>query len=365
MALSRIFSNSFSPVRNTLLITISAPVASLLPNFSSSPNSSPIAEDAEDDDIDLLSSKESVTDNCIHWDFGVGEKEEFLSRPKGRHALPLVHHHGFVCGIPPKHRFVMGKFDGLYNYLMMDRVVAPEQLVRPPAVSASICSLIHDADYIRAFFLGETTEKEQRRTGFKWTPGLVRRCRLETGATILAARLAMETGIACSSGGGTHHAFPSFGSGYCLINDLAIAARFMVAAELVEKVLIVDLDVHQGDGTAFMFREDPSVFTLSVHNEKNFPLIKQQSDLDVSLEDKVEDAEYLKTIVDVLPSVIDMFRPDLVLYDAGTTLWGVSLSLTKDYTTVTNTCCDIFSNVEFLWLPSLVVATQTGGMMWR
>merc|ERR1712168_1038609 len=211
----------------------------------------------------------------------------------------------------------MGKFDGLYNYLMMDRVVAPEQLVRPPAASASICSLIHDADYIRAFFLGDTTEKEQRRTGFKWTPGLVRRCRLETAATVIACRLALETGLACSTGGGTHHAFPSFGSGYCLINDLAIAAQFMVAAEIVEKVLIVDLDVHQGDGTAFMFQGNPSVFTLSVHNAKNFPLTKQQSDLDVALEDNVGDSIYMKTIVEVLPSVVDLFQPDLVLYDAG------------------------------------------------
>jgi len=211
----------------------------------------------------------------------------------------------------------MGKFDGLYNYLMMDGVVGKDQLVRPCPVPASICSLIHDANYIRAFFLGETSEKDQRRTGFKWTPGLVRRCRLETGATIVASRLALETGIACSTGGGTHHAFPSFGSGYCLINDLAIAAKFMVASELVQKVLIVDLDVHQGDGTAFMFQDDPSVFTLSVHNAKNFPLTKQKSDLDVALADKVGDEEYLKIIVDVLPSVVDSFQPDLVLYDAG------------------------------------------------
>ena len=111
--------------------------------------------------------------------------------------------------------------------------------MRPPPIPASICSLIHESDYIRSFFLGETTEKEQRRTGFKWTPGLVRRCRLETAATVIACRLALETGMACSTGGGTHHAFPSFGSGYCLINDLAIAARFMVAAEIVQKVRFI------------------------------------------------------------------------------------------------------------------------------
>ena len=271
------------------------------------------------DDEDFLNAKQSLSDNEIDWDFGRSETEEFLSRPKKNRemCLPLVHHHGFVCEIPPKHRFVMGKFDGLYNYLMMDRFFEPSQLVHPPAVSASICSLVHNADYIRRFFLGETSEKEQRRTGFKWTPGLVRRCRLETGATILAARLAMETGIACSSGGGTHHAFPTFGSGYCLINDLGIAAKFVVESGIAAKVLILDLDVHQGDGTAAMFQDDPRVFTLSVHNAKNFPLTKQRSDLDVALEDKVGDSEYLKTIVDLLPSVVDLFQPDLVLYDAG------------------------------------------------
>merc|ERR1712142_23888 len=286
---------------------------------SSSCSRSSFDEDFEKQyaDPDILCENDAATDGPIDWSFGQFEVEDFLRRRERHHSLPIVHHHGFVCEIPPKHRFVMGKFDGLFNYLMMDGVVTNGQLVRPPPIPASICSLIHESDYIRAFFLGETTEKEQRRTGFKWTPGLVRRCRLETAATVVACRLALETGMACSTGGGTHHAFPSFGSGYCLINDLAIAARFMVAAEIVQKVLIVDLDVHQGDGTAFMFKDDPSVFTLSVHNEKNFPLIKQKSDLDVPLEDKLGDDEYLGTIVDVLPSVIYSFQPDLVLYDAG------------------------------------------------
>jgi len=257
---------------------------------------------------------DGLEDGLLDPDFARKETEAHLGRGIG---LPIIHHHGLVCEIPPTHRFVMGKFDGLFNYLMKDGVVDSRQVIKPSSVPATICSLVHEPDYIRAFFLGQTTDKEQRRTGFKWTPSLVRRCRLETGATILACRLALEKGIACSTGGGTHHAFPSFGSGYCLINDIAIAARFMVATGLVEKVLIVDLDVHQGDGSAAIFENDSSVFTLSVHNAKNFPLVKQRSDLDVALDDFVGDFEYLRVITETLPEVVKQFKPDLVIYDAG------------------------------------------------
>lgn len=280
-------------------------------------NHAPSISDATEKstEVDTVLERDLNVIDQVDWDFGLSEVEGFLTRDSP--PLPIIHHHGFVCEIPPNHRFVMGKFDGLFNFLMKDGVIGSEQVVRPPPVPASICGLIHNPSYIRSFFLGTTTDKEQRRTGFKWNPGLVRRCRLETGGTILACRLALECGVACSTGGGTHHAFPDFGSGYCLINDIGIAARFMVASGAAEKVLVIDLDVHQGDGTAFMFRSDPSVFTLSIHNAKNFPLLKQESDLDVGLEDGVGDAEYLDVVVRTLPWILDSFRPDLVIYDAG------------------------------------------------
>jgi acetoin utilization deacetylase AcuC-like enzyme len=137
------------------------------------------------------------------------------------------------------------------------------------------------------------------------------------GGTILTAKLALECGLACNTAGGTHHAFPSYGSGFCIFNDLAIATRVLQELNLVRKVLIVDLDVHQGDGTACIFQNDPSVFTFSMHCEVNFPGTKQKSDLDVALPEGMEDDEYLQTLAAYLPDLLSNIQPDLVLYDAG------------------------------------------------
>jgi acetoin utilization deacetylase AcuC-like enzyme len=137
------------------------------------------------------------------------------------------------------------------------------------------------------------------------------------GGTILTAQLALEQGLACNIAGGTHHAFPDYGSGFCIFNDIAIAVRRLQQLHLVQKILIVDLDVHQGDGTALIFRDDPSVFTFSMHCEVNFPGIKQQSDLDVPLREGMEDDEYLQTLAAYLPDLLSQVKPDLVVYDAG------------------------------------------------
>ncbi|XP_072039675.1 LOW QUALITY PROTEIN: uncharacterized protein SYNPCC7002_A1628-like [Amphiura filiformis] len=238
--------------------------------------------------------------------------------------LPIVHHKDYVCYLPPNHRFPMQKFTKVLNFLLKDGVITANQVSEPDLPSKETVTCVHSKTYIDKFFDGGTDTKEQRVTGFKWSEGLVRRCRLETGncvvllmGTILAADIALSRGLACSTAGGTHHAFPDYGSGFCLLNDLAVAAKQMILQKKAQKVLIIDLDVHQGDGTAFIFQNDPCVFTLSVHNGKNFPLTKQQSDLDVSLEDKIEDQEYLRVVKDHVPWVLDTFRPDLVLYDAG------------------------------------------------
>jgi acetoin utilization deacetylase AcuC-like enzyme len=160
-------------------------------------------------------------------------------------------------------------------------------------------------------------EKSLRRIGLPWSPALVDRTCVAVGGTILTAQLALECGLACNTAGGTHHAFPSYGSGFCIFNDLAIAARFLQNLGLVRQVLIVDLDVHQGDGTAFIFQDDPSVFTFSMHCEINFPSTKQQSDLDVPLPVGMEDDAYLQTLAQYLPDLLSQVKPDLVLYDAG------------------------------------------------
>ncbi|XP_041664127.1 uncharacterized protein SYNPCC7002_A1628 isoform X1 [Cheilinus undulatus] len=233
-------------------------------------------------------------------------------------GLPIVHHRKYVCDLPPNHRFPMGKFPRVLRCLLKDQVITENQVWVPEIASKELLSCVHTEEYLNDFINGKINEQEQRRTGFPWSEGIVRRCRYETGGTVLAAEVALQRGLACSTAGGTHHAFPSFGSGFCLLNDLAVAAKYLMGASTAKrKVLIVDLDVHQGDGTAFIFKEEPCVFTFSVHCGKNFPLRKQQSDLDVSVEDGMEDKEYLSTVEAHLPWLLETFRPDLVLYDAG------------------------------------------------
>ncbi|XP_070553018.1 uncharacterized protein SYNPCC7002_A1628-like [Ptychodera flava] len=241
-----------------------------------------------------------------------------VTKDKTRRGLPIVHHEGYVSHLPPDHRFKMRKFERLFYYLLKDNVIDRKQVWKPERVSRKVLiETVHTQEYIDDFFSGQIGVKEQKKTGFEWSRGLVSRCRYETGGTLLAVEAALQYGLACSTGGGTHHAFPSHGSGFCLINDMAVAARYFILRNRVSKVLIVDLDVHQGDGTAFIFADDPNVFTFSVHCGKNFPLHKQKSDLDVSLENGVGDDEYMEEIGKWLPLILETFRPDLVIYDAG------------------------------------------------
>ncbi|OWF45289.1 uncharacterized protein LOC110457249 [Mizuhopecten yessoensis] len=232
-------------------------------------------------------------------------------------GLPIVHHHGYVSDLPIKHRFAMRKFHGVMRYLRKDNVISAKQMVEPTWIETADMCTVHTEDYVHKFLNGLTTKQEQRITGFEWNPGLVSRCRYETGGTLLAAKLALERGVACSTGGGTHHAFPEYGSGYCLINDLAIVAATLIRDKMVDKVLIVDLDVHQGDGTAVMFQHNDDVFTFSMHCGKNFPHRKQLSDLDIELDPGTQDEEFLESLSTHLPWVINSFRPNLILFDAG------------------------------------------------
>ncbi|XP_037778695.1 uncharacterized protein SYNPCC7002_A1628-like [Penaeus monodon] len=232
--------------------------------------------------------------------------------------LPIIHHEGYVCPLPPNHRFQMMKFHHLYNILTKDGVIDQQkQVIQPQQVSREVAGTVHSRTYVNKFFDGSTSEQEQRVTGFKWTPGLASRVRYETGGTLLAGKICLDRGLACSTGGGTHHAFPDYGSGYCLINDLAVTAYRLIESGLVTKVMIVDLDVHQGDGTAFIFQNRPDIFTLSLHCQNNFPLRKQESDLDVGLDVGLGDTGYMRILSEYLPATIDMFHPDVILYDAG------------------------------------------------
>jgi acetoin utilization deacetylase AcuC-like enzyme len=231
--------------------------------------------------------------------------------------LPLVYHSDYVAPLPEGHRFPMPKFRMLYELLLADGVAHPSQFQAPDRPTIDWLQLVHTPDYIQAYCEGTLDLKAQRRIGLPWSPALVNRTCVAVGGTILTAQLALETGLSCNTAGGTHHAFPSYGSGFCIFNDLAIAARVLQKLNLVQTILIVDLDVHQGDGTAWIFRDDPSVFTFSMHCEANFPGTKQQSDLDVNLPEGMEDDAYLQTLAAYLPDLLTQVKPDLVFYDAG------------------------------------------------
>jgi acetoin utilization deacetylase AcuC-like enzyme len=243
--------------------------------------------------------------------------EAVILLPQNFMDLPLVYHSDYSVPLPSTHRFPMVKFKKLHDLLLRDRVVHPDQFHAPDRPEPKIIAQVHCPDYIAAYCDGTLDAKAQRRIGLPWTPELAARTCIAVGGTLLTAQLALEHGLACNTAGGTHHAFPTYGSGFCIFNDLAIAARTLVNQGLVQKILIVDLDVHQGDGTAYIFANDPAVFTFSMHCGVNFPGTKQQSDLDVALPEGMEDAEYLQTLDRYLPDLLSQVKPDLVLYDAG------------------------------------------------
>jgi acetoin utilization deacetylase AcuC-like enzyme len=228
---------------------------------------------------------------------------------------PLVYHPDYVTPLPDGHRFPMAKFGILHNLLVTGGVVG--RVYQPALPPTDWIELVHTPAYVQSYQDGSIDPQALRRIGLPWSPQLVNRTHIALGGTTLTARLALEFGLAGNAAGGTHHAFPGYGSGFCIFNDLAMATKVLQQEELVKKVLIIDLDVHQGDGTAAIFQDDPNVFTFSMHCGINFPHTKQKSDLDVPLAEGMEDDEYLQTLAHYLPDLLSAFQPDLVLYDAG------------------------------------------------
>lgn len=235
----------------------------------------------------------------------------------GKYGFAIIYHPDYVAPLPNAHRFPMPKFKILRDLLLKDGVVEPEQIFQPELPEVESIQLVHTAEYVQAYCQGTLSPKAQRRIGLPWSEALAHRTRIAIGGTILAAKLALEYGCACNTAGGTHHAFPSYGSGFCIFNDLAIASRVLQRQGLVKQILIIDCDVHQGDGTAYIFQDDDSVFTFSMHCEANFPGKKQQSDLDVPLPVGLDDDGYLQILASHLSDLLDEVKPDLVLFDAG------------------------------------------------
>jgi len=201
--------------------------------------------------------------------------------------------------------------------LLAEASITDRDLIEPPLVADEEVLLVHTPDYWFRCLKGELTPQEVRRIGFPWSEELVRRSRSAVQGTIMTAKNALRDGVASNLAGGTHHAYPDHGEGYCMLNDIAIATRALQRDGMVERVAVIDCDVHQGNGTAVIFKDDPRVFTFSMHGEKNFPASKEESDLDLSLPSGTGDAPYLDALRDHLPGILDRFKPDLVFFQAG------------------------------------------------
>jgi acetoin utilization deacetylase AcuC-like enzyme len=231
-------------------------------------------------------------------------------------TLPIVHHPAFDALFDAKHRFPMSKFSRLAEILVEDGL-APEGFYQPePATAEQLCRA-HSPRYVEAVLTQSVAPAMEKAIGFPVDERVALRSRCATGGTILTARLAIQHGLACNTAGGSHHAARDSGAGFSVFNDVAVAARAMLAEGRAASVLVFDCDVHQGDGTALIFADDPKAFTLSIHGAYNYPEVKPPSDLDIPLPDRTEDDAYLAVLPFALETALERSRPDLVFYNAG------------------------------------------------
>jgi acetoin utilization deacetylase AcuC-like enzyme len=222
----------------------------------------------------------------------------------------------FVLPLPEGHRFPMAKYAALRARILREQIVSPEDLQVAPQAPWPDIALVHAPEYMAAVADGTLSREAQRRIGFPWSPQMVERSRRSVGATIAAARTALHDGVAANLAGGTHHAFADRGEGFCVFNDVAVASRVLQRDGIAQRIAVVDCDVHQGNGTAAIFRHDPSVFTFSMHGARNYPFRKELSDLDVELDDGTGDEPYLAALAHSLDVVFE-HNPQFVFYLAG------------------------------------------------
>ena len=230
--------------------------------------------------------------------------------------LPIVYHPKYDIPVPKIHSFVGSKFSDLFNNLQKN-YSSNLNILTPSSANLENLRQSHHIDYINKVEQDELTKDYLRLINLPWSKRLRERSYLETEGTLLTAKQALETGLACHVGGGTHHAHFDHGFGFCVFNDLAYTAINLLNQKLVKKVLILDLDVHQGDGTIDICQKYSSIFTCSIHSESNFPYEKKQGWMDVSLASAIEDNEYLETLTKTLMLIQEQITPDIVLYDAG------------------------------------------------
>ncbi|MEQ1911609.1 MAG: histone deacetylase [Vicinamibacterales bacterium] len=225
----------------------------------------------------------------------------------------------FVLPLPDGHRFPMSKYERLRERLLSEQVLSPTELTVPEPATWDDLRRAHAPEYVEAVATGTLSSDAQRRIGFPWSEAMVERSRRSVGATLAAGRAVAghRSRVAANLAGGTHHAFADRGEGYCVFNDVAVAARVLMHERRITRATVVDCDVHQGNGTAAIFRDDPRVFTMSLHGANNFPFRKETGDLDVTFADGADDDEYLAALALHLPAVLDDTKADLVFYLAG------------------------------------------------
>lgn len=224
---------------------------------------------------------------------------------------------GYYATIPEEHVFPMRKFEGLHRYLTKNNIIKPNDVIEPSQADWATLQSVHTPRYIDEITNGFSDRKRARRLGLPWSKSLGTRSFLAVQGTINAALMAIQDGVAGNLAGGTHHAFPDHGEGFCVFNDVAIAIKMLKASMWIKKVLIVDCDVHQGNGTASIFADDDDVYTFSMHGEKNYPFKKPPSTLDIPLPDHTKDDMYIKTLKIALEDIFTEFQPDIVFYLGG------------------------------------------------
>jgi acetoin utilization deacetylase AcuC-like enzyme len=248
-----------------------------------------------------------------------GDKPSDISRLAPivtRMPPPIVHHPAYQAHLPAGHQFPMEKY-GCLAEVLREKDLVPNGFIAPEMAPAELIALAHDRDYVDQVFECAVPREIERRIGLPVDEGVARRARTSAAGTLLAARLALENGLAGSAAGGSHHARRDTGAGFCVFNDVAIAAKALKREGMIARAVVIDLDVHQGDGTADCLSDEPDLFTFSMHAEKNYPVRKIPSDLDVGLPDHMEDAAYLDALRQHIPHLLEMIEPDLVFYNAG------------------------------------------------
>jgi acetoin utilization deacetylase AcuC-like enzyme len=244
----------------------------------------------------------------------------------------LVYHEGYDLNLGT-HVFPSEKFRLIHDKLLNSGVAEPADISRPEPASDADILRVHTHDWVHKLKTGTLTASEQMKLEVPYSPELVRAFWLAAGGTMLAAESALKDGFGCNLGGGFHHAYPGHGEGFCAIHDVAVAIRALQAAQKISRAMIVDTDVHHGNGTAAIFAKDDSVFTLSIHQLNNYPSHKPPSSLDLNLEDGVSDDEYLATLIPAVKKSIERFQPDILFYVGGADpyredqLGGLALSM--------------------------------------